>query len=139
VAAELFVDTSGWHAIVAASDPYHDPVAAVLRERLGAGARVVTTNLVLAETHALLLRRLHRPAALTFLRSARERPNVVVTSTTELETRAIVEWILRYDDQAFSFTDAVSFTVMAERGITEALTLDRHFRAAGFVGLPAPR
>jgi predicted nucleic acid-binding protein len=29
----------------------------------------------------------------------------------------------------------VSFAVMAERGMTEALTLDRHFAVAGFVPL----
>lgn len=123
--------------MLTASDPYHHATAAVLRERVRAGARVVTTNLVLAETHALLLRRVHRPGALTFLRSARQSPNVVVTSTTELETRATVDWIVRYDDQDFSFTDAVSFAVMTERGITEALTLDGHFAVAGFVMLPA--
>jgi len=35
-------------------------------------------------------------------------------------------------DQDFSFTDAVSFTVMTTRGIEEALTLDHHFAVAGF-------
>jgi predicted nucleic acid-binding protein len=32
----------------------------------------------------------------------------------------------------------VSFAVMAEPGITEALALDRHFAAAGFVLVDAP-
>ena len=41
-------------------------------------------------------------------------------------------WLARYDDQGFSFADAVSFAVMTERGIREALTLDRHFVVAGF-------
>ena len=51
--------------------------------------------------------------------------------------RAVTHWLERYDDQDFSFADAVSFEVMAERGVREALTLDRHFAAAGFVVLPA--
>ena len=36
----------------------------------------------------------------------------------------------------FSLVDAVSFELMSGRGIREALTLDRHFSAAGFVVIP---
>ena len=32
----------------------------------------------------------------------------------------------------------VSFVVMEELGISDALTLDRHFAAAGFVMVPGP-
>ena len=42
----------------------------------------------------------------------------------------------RYDDRDFSLADAVSFEVMAQRGVREALTLDHHFAAAGFVAVP---
>lgn len=45
---------------------------------------------------------------------------------------ALTKWLERFDDQDISFTDAISFAVMSERGIEEALTLDRHFAAAGF-------
>lgn len=80
--------------------------------------------------------RVHRAAALAFLRRVRG-PLVVVTSTAELEERAIRDWIERYHDQDFSLADAVSFTVMAERGIKEALTLDRQFLVAGYRTRPA--
>ena len=56
----------------------------------------------------------------------------MVRSTRALEARAVVDWLERYADQDFSFTDAVSFAVMAERAIPEALTLDRHFATARF-------
>ena len=107
-----------------------------LSARLRAGARVVTTNLVLAETHALLLRRAGPRAALGFLREVTRGPNLVIDSTHDLELAAR-QWLERYHDQDFSLTDAVSFAVMAERGIREALTLDHHFAVAGFVTLPA--
>ncbi len=42
------------------------------------------------------------------------------------------EWLLRYEDQPFSFTDGTSFACMQLLGIREAATTDRHFRAAGF-------
>jgi predicted nucleic acid-binding protein len=40
-------------------------------------------------------------------------------------------------DARCSLADAMSFATMAERGIREALTLDRQFATAGFVMLPA--
>lgn len=57
---------------------------------------------------------------------------MIVRSTPEVEAKAQREWLERYDDQDFSFTDAVSFAVMSERRIVDALTLDAHFAAAGF-------
>jgi predicted nucleic acid-binding protein len=130
--AELFVDTSAWLPLADPQDPHHGPLARALRERVRQGARIVTTNLVLAETHVLLLRRVHREAALAFLREVRRPPHLVVNSTEDHEVRAQHDWLERYADQDFSFTDAVSFTVMAERGVRDALALDRHFVAAGF-------
>lgn len=35
-------------------------------------------------------------------------------------------------DKSWSLTDCMSFIVMQDRGITEALTADRHFEQAGF-------
>jgi uncharacterized protein len=35
-------------------------------------------------------------------------------------------------DKRWSLTDCISFVVMQERGLTEALTADRHFEQAGF-------
>ena len=38
-------------------------------------------------------------------------------------------------DKAWSLTDCISFVVMRERSITEALAYDRHFEQAGFRAL----
>lgn len=134
--AELFVDTSAWYPLADARHPDHAAVAEVLSGRIRDGARVVTTNLVVAETHALLLRRGGRAPALRFVREVRSEPILVETSTQDLESRAVADWLDRYEDQPFTLTDAVSFVVMADRGIQEALALDRHFATAGFVRLP---
>ncbi len=137
MAAELFVDTSAWFALADHSTAGRDEVERAFRERLARGVRIVTTNMVVAETHALLLRRLSHRAALTFVTDVVAPPTVVVTSSAALEERAKVDWLARYADQPFSFTDAVSFAVMRERKIREALTLDHHFATAGFAMVPA--
>ena len=132
---EVFVDTSAWYPIVDRAHPDHHRLVERLESRVHDGAVLVTTNLVLAESHALLLRRIDRGVARAFLAGARAAPNVVVYSSSRLEAVAESDWLTRYDDQNFSLVDAVSFAVMTERGITEALTLDRHFATAGFVVL----
>lgn len=134
--AEVFVDTSAWYAI-AVRERDSARVEAALQQRLKSRARLVTTNLIVAETHALLLRRAGHEPAMAFVREVRRPPIVIVASNAELEERAVRDWLVRHDDQDFSFTDAVSFAVMSEHRIREALTLDSHFAAAGFATLPA--
>ena len=48
------------------------------------------------------------------------------------ETR---RFFLKHADHAWSFTDFVSFRVMKESRIREALTKDAHFEEAGFIPL----
>ena len=136
MAAELFVDTSAWFALADPRTAGRNAVERAFRDRLAGGARVVTTNMVVAETHALLMRRISQRAALVFVTDVVSPPTVVVTSTPALEERARRDWLTRYDDQPFSFTDAVSFAVMRDRKIRYALTLDHHFATAGFVMVP---
>ena len=133
MAAELFVDTSAWYPIAVPSHSDHQVLADALTAEIRRGRRIVTTNLIVAETYALLLSRTRRQAALGFLRAVRQSPNEVVSATPELEDHAITHWLERYEDQDFSLADAVSFEVMTGRGIREVLTLDDHFSAAGFV------
>jgi len=38
-------------------------------------------------------------------------------------------------DKAWSLTDCISFAVMAEEGLSDGLTGDRHFEQAGFHAL----
>ena len=59
-----------------------------------------------------------------------------VYSDAALEAEA-EKLLRRYADQDFSLTDAVSFAVMQQRGITKAFTFDGHFATAGFVAMPA--
>lgn len=130
------MDTSAWYPLIVADHADHLRVKAATEEALHAGARLVTSNLVIAETQVLLLYRAGRPAATTFIQTVYLPPMIVLDSSADIERRAIDDWIARYEDQAFSLADAVSFVMMQRRGILQALTLDRHFAAAGFRMLP---
>ena len=58
----------------------------------------------------------------------------VVVLTPELYRRG---WQLyrQRPDKDWGVIDCISFTIMQERNIVEALTADRHFQRAGFVAL----
>lgn len=134
---EIFVDTGAWIALVDGSDHLHPTAKATYPTMLHSGNRLVTTNLVVAETYNLIRRRIGHAAAIRFLESLRSSPRLIkVYSNQQLEMEA--EAILRrYADQDFSLVDAVSFAVMQQRGIAEAFAFDYHFLVAGFMLIPA--
>ncbi len=46
-----------------------------------------------------------------------------------------IDLYARRPDKAWSLTDCISFVVMGERGLAEALTGDHHFEQAGYRAL----
>lgn len=136
----MFVDTSGWLAAVSAHERYHAEAAAVYDELVRRRARLVTTNLVVAEMHILTVRAQDAAAGCALLDAIYADPlYTVMTVTRELESDAIDRWLRRYADQRFSLADAVSFEVMRRERIDEALALNHHFDVAGYKVLPAAR
>jgi len=138
VAGEFFIDTSAWYPLLVRRHADHARISGALKAQVQRRRRVLTTNLVVAEAHALIMRWEGRKAALIGLQRMDESTDVMVYSTPQWEAIARRDWIERYTDQDFSLTDAVSFTVMRENRIADVLTLDQHFAAAGFTMLPEP-
>ena len=127
----VFVDSSAWFALADTSDEFHRR-ARDTYPLLLAGGRLITTNLVLAETYTLIRYELGWASAIAFLDLVKASPRIeVVRADGELEDAALA--ILRqYRDQPFSYTDGVSFAVMKALSLEEAFTFDSHFAAAGF-------
>ena len=95
-------------------------------------ARLVTTNLVLAETHRLLLHRAGvRPAAWALDRFEASPLLTIVFAGAE-HHRAARVWLERLADQLISYTDAVSFAVMDSTRCAGAMSFDHDFMLAGF-------
>ena len=53
----------------------------------------------------------------------------------QLTLDAAEELYRQRSDKSWSLTDCTSFVLMGRRGVTEALTGDRHFEQAGFTAL----
>jgi predicted nucleic acid-binding protein len=127
----LFVDTSALYAVVDPRDQWHGGAGVILLRLARERWHFVTTNYVVAETHALVLTRLGRRTAWTTLNDidSSSMSIIRVTQEDEIAARRILR---RYDDKEFSLTDATSFAVMERLGLTEAFAFDRHFVQYGF-------
>jgi predicted nucleic acid-binding protein len=72
-----------------------------------------------------------------FLADLATQPHTVVRGLDDdLLGRGVALYRAR-PDKEWSLTDCISFVVMEEQGLTDALTGDRHFEQAGFQALLA--
>lgn len=70
-----------------------------------------------------------------FVKALREDPTVQVLPADQRSFDAGLDLYERRPDKEWSLTDCISFGVMREHGITQALTTDHHFEQAGFRAL----
>ena len=131
-AGRVFVDTSAYFAAANRRDAGHRPVAALMRELVAARRRLITTNFVLAELHALLLTRLDRRIAARVLAEVDASELTTIVRAAARDERRAREIVFGYTDKDFSFTDATSFAVMQRLRITVAFTLDHNFAQFGW-------
>ncbi|MGQ0765885.1 MAG: type II toxin-antitoxin system VapC family toxin [Gemmatimonadota bacterium] len=133
MARRLFVDTSGWYALVDRRDAWHQAAREQVDAHIASGGRLVTTDYVVDESCTLTKARAGSPASLRLLDLLRQSEGVDWEwVTTERFARA--ETIFRRQhDQGYSFTDCTSFAIMREARLDRALTSDEHFQRAGFV------
>lgn len=135
---KLFLDSAYAIALVARRDALHSSAVAVAERLIRERVRVVTTRAVILEIGSALARARHRAAAISLLTSLEADPNLeIVPLTRELLARGLALFRSR-PDKEWSLTDCISFVVMADRRITQALTSDDHFRQAGFTPLLQP-
>jgi uncharacterized protein len=134
----LFLDTAFVLALLDRRDDLHE-AAKELLPLLHRVQEVWTTEAVLIEIGNALARS-NRQGALRFIESCYSTANIrVVSMDADLVKRAYKLYSAR-PDKTWGLTDCVSFIVMGENEINEALTSDEHFEQAGFRRLlvPAP-
>ena len=132
---KLFVDTGAWFALADKSDQYHDQAVKIYGELLR-DYRLLTTNLVISETYTLIRRALGHQAAIRFVENIEASPRVIKIYSDIIHEEQAIEILRQYQDQDFSYTDAVSFVVMKQYGAVKAFAFDRHFITAGFTLTP---
>ncbi len=129
----LFLDTAFIQALLNPRDDYHNQ-AKQLFPRIRAASEVWITEAIFAEVgNALSV--FNRNGAVQFIQQCYRTDNIKVVSVdTALMMQALALYQSR-SDKTWGLTDCISFVVMQQRNLSDAVTGDRHFVQAGFRAL----
>jgi predicted nucleic acid-binding protein len=131
----MFLDTSGLLCFHNADEAGHGKAKNLFK----AHRNQLTHSYVLAEFVALTYaRKLPKEHAPRFARTLLSHPRVGIVWVDESLHRKGLDLLEDRLDKGYSLCDAISFTLMKDRGISEALTTDRHFEQEGFTRLLGP-
>ena len=130
--ASVLVDSGAWIALLSARDQHHLEAEELFQRAAREGVPLLTTNLILAEIHRFVLFRAGIRAASAALGHIESSALVRIEFATAGHHRAALEWLGRFADQRFTYTDAVSFAVMRSARCRAVLGFDRDFAIAGF-------
>jgi uncharacterized protein len=129
----LFLDTAFIQALLNPRDDYHNQ-AKQLFPRIRSASEVWITEAIFVEV-GNALSALNRTGSVQFIQQCYRTDNIKVISVdTELLMQALTLYQSR-TDKAWGLTDCISFVVMQQNNLTDAVTGDRHFVQAGFRAL----
>lgn len=129
---DCFADTYFFIALLFENDAAHVRAQSVAAELSG---RMFTSDWVLTEVADALALPGWRERFLPFLQFLRANPMVTIVP---LNQALFDQGIALYDqrrDKTWSLTDCISFVIMQDHGLRDALTGDHHFEQAGFHAL----
>lgn len=129
----MLLDTSGLLCYLSRQELHHQKAV----EFLDLPNRLfLTHSYVLAELVALaLVRGFPRSTVLAFSLELIDNPEIEMVWVDEKIHRQAMQLLGNRLDKTYSLCDAVSFVLMQQRKVTEALTTDRHFEQEGFIRL----
>lgn len=126
---KLFIDTGGFIALVDERDSFHQE-ARTFYMSLGKSTSLITSLLVISETYTWLRYQAGHDLASRFL-SIIERAEMAGVLRVVLPDDAIrsnTQAVLKnYHDQNLSYTDAASFVILENMGISNVFGFDSHF------------
>jgi len=130
-----FVDASGWIALVNRIDGLHQQAVRLFQQRLDESRGFVTSSVVLLEVGNWLSPVPLRPLASRLLERIEHSHRIEVVELTSELCRKGWQLYGQRTDKGWGAIDCISFIIMQERNLLEALTGDRHFQQAGFRAL----
>ncbi len=128
----VFADAFYFVGLINRADQHHAKVVAAARQLRGS---ILTTEWILAEFADALAESASRRLVPQLIRELEQDAKVkIVRTSTDLFRHGLALYEER-PDKDWSLTDCISFVVMKDEDIREALTGDQHFEQAGFVAL----
>lgn len=128
----VFLDTAYAIAISSPKDEFHEKALVLADQLVKQDARLVTTRAVMVEIGNSLAKQKYRKAAVELLQSLENDPKVEIFPVTEELYQQGFNLYRQREDKEWGLTDCISFVVMKDLGLSEALTPDEDFTQAGF-------
>lgn len=128
----VFVDTSFYTAYGNPRDELHD---LAVQTAAHMPHPMLTTEFILIELGNVFCKSGDRSAIAAYIQLLRKEPNTIIVPASHGLFEQGLSLYCSRPDKNWSFTDCISFAVMRNEGITEALTADHHFEQAGFKAL----
>jgi len=129
---EVFADTAFWLALVVRQDFHHERAQ---QWALSVEGRITTTTPVLLETANALARPEWRVHAIRLIKHLQQRDDVEIVDLDHPLFASGWQLYCNRTDKSWGLVDCISFVVMRKRGLTAALTTDKHFQQAGYRAL----
>jgi len=129
----LLIDTVFVQALLGRRDQHRDKALALL-SRMREAAEVLVSEAVLVEVGDAL-RAFDREGAADWIETCYRTRNIKVIAVDSALLLRALQLYRTHSDKPWSLTDCISFVVMREHGLTDALTADRHFVQAGLRAL----
>ena len=133
--AAAFADTSYYLALVSPRDALHARAEEVSRSLT---VPVVTGTWIVQELADGLCAPPARGAFIRLFDTLQADPDTTIFEADATLWRRGIDLYRARPDKSWSLTDCLSFVVMADLGISDALTADHHFEQAGFFALLRP-
>ena len=131
----VFADTFYFLALLSARDNAHQRAVQFTQSFTG---RLLTTAWIITEIADGMTIAAERARFVAFFDRLAQNSSVTIEpSSSTLFDQGMALYRQRLDKE-WSLTDCISFVVMEQQGVTEALTGDHHFEQAGFVALLKP-
>lgn len=130
-----FLDTGYLIALFSTKDAFHAQAVALQAQAVGEQRRLLTTDAVVFEVGAAFSRIAMRTVGAAIMHTLLNDPNIEVVSASTASRDEAIELFTRHSDKDWSLCDCLSFGLMRERGLDQALAADHHFAQAGFVAL----
>ena len=131
----VFLDTSFIVALENRDDSYHERAKSLDRELLNEGSVLLLHWGILLEIADGYARVARRAKALQLLERFETEQEYRILPIDEALLRRAISLYRDRPDKDWGLTDCVSFELMRQEEVTEALTADTHFRQAGFTAL----
>ncbi|MDO9303390.1 MAG: PIN domain-containing protein [Anaerolineales bacterium] len=132
---KVFLDTAFAIALSSETDALHEKALSLAEEIESQNIRLITTRAVMLEIGNALSRNVFRKTSVEILSALELDGNVTIIPLTEELYQNARSFYSSRMDKEWGLTDCVSFVVMKQFEIGEALTSDHHFQQAGFTAL----